>query len=190
MPDKCLVYKPIKSCRDFLEKRAQEWRKCKNLCLGKGGWNFPRYLRSDTGDMNGCKAQNLTFGFVVSFPSTPSLNDGHPHNSVKRRVCYLRHRGPLSTDIRRDGAHTEQASPEPVWFSKLSEALTRGTNNGVNSVGVPGPSTIWGVDTRLSPAVMPSDSSDHTAAGDEERHWFFSVTWWWTATKFRATLRN
>lgn len=66
------------------------------------------------------------------FLSTPLLEAGLPHNSVKRMVCYIRLKGILSTGIRRDGTHCPQAqaSSEPVWLSKLFGALTRGINNG------------------------------------------------------------
>jgi len=111
MPDKCLVCRPIKSCQNFFVKRVQEWRKILKALPWKWRLKLAKVPEIRCEDVDCFKAQNLTFSFVVpSFPSAPSMEAGHPHNSVERMICYQC----LLTATRRGGPHRGQASPEPV----------------------------------------------------------------------------
>lgn len=90
----------------------------KKLCLGNGDTNLSRCLRSGTRDVDGLlKAPNPT-SVLWYLPSCKLHYEKlATHNSVKRMVCYIRHRQVLSTVIERDG------TPSPHGAGQLRACL-------------------------------------------------------------------
>lgn len=73
-----------------------------------------------------CLRPQILYQFCGTFLPVNSIMRSVTHNSVKRMVCYISHRGVLPTVIQRDGTHSPHGAAQ--FRACLAESVFWGSN--------------------------------------------------------------